>query len=95
MASPAAQHLFVDVSVGYNTACGLTSGGALFRASESWGNLTCLQRLGGSLSGRHAVCGLNTAGTAICWGDNTLGQSTPPVNGIHHASGVFPLWPHR
>ena len=39
--------------------------------SETWVDL--------SVGDTH-VCGLNTAGTVICWGDNTLGQSTPPVN---------------
>jgi hypothetical protein len=69
--------MFGRVSAGFDEACGLTFSNAISCwgarvASPPSGTFTAV-----SVGDRHA-CALDPIGVAVCWGDNTYGQSTPP-----------------
>ncbi len=65
---------FLDIGVGYEHSCGLTTDGAVYCWGEDWGSVptpvpTPLRFESLSVS-RFSICALDAGGAAYCWGEN-------------------------
>ena len=71
--------VFVAVSAGYGSACGLRADGSI----SCWEFAALDQPMSypgkfSSFTAGGGVCGLKADGTIVCWGDTVAGEDTPP-----------------
>jgi hypothetical protein len=71
------QHRFIALASTLESTCGLTKKGIVQCWGDTIGRPPSNLRYRFISGGAAHFCALNTSGEAVCWGDNSEGQSTP------------------